>query len=117
MSEPGLDSQHPTLGQGTVPTRPGRSPEPSLSPVTWQGEGQLWLSPLPEGLTGLRERRAGAQLVEPWLSYSIAGDPVAFVIERAQPWGWRGWTPPADLSRGTDTAQQGPSPGKFVEDG
>jgi len=85
--------------------------------VTCRGQGQLWLSPLPVGPTDIRERRAGAQLVEPWLSYSIDDDPVAFVKKCAQPWDWEGWTPLADLSRGTDTGKQGPSPGKFVEDG
>lgn len=76
-----------------------------------------WLSPLPAGLTDLRERRAGAQLVEPRLSYSLSDDPVAFVEKCAQPLGWKGWTPLADLSRGTDADKQGPSLGKVVEDG
>ena len=85
--------------------------------MTCRGAGQLWLSPLPAGLTDLRERRAGAQLVEPWLSYSTDDDPVAFVKKCAQPSGWKGWTPLADLSRGTDTDKQGRSPGNFAEDG
>lgn len=60
---------------------------------------------------------ARAQVAELWLSYSIIDDPVAFVKKCGQPSGWKGWTPLADLSRGTDTDKQGPSPGKFVEDG
>lgn len=63
------------------------------------------------------ERRARAQLAEPWLSYSIDDDPVAFVKKYAQPSGWKGWAPLADLSVGSDTSEQGPSSGKFVEDG
>lgn len=55
--------------------------------------------------------------MEPRLSYGIDDDPVAFVEKCAQPLGWKGWTPLADLSGGTDADKQGPSVGKFVEDG
>lgn len=79
--------------------------------------GQLLMSAFPVELTDLRERRVEAQLAEPWLSYSINDDLMAFVKKHSQPSGWKGWTPLSDLSTGTDTDKQGPSSGKFMEDG
>lgn len=76
--------------------------------------GQLWLSPLPAGLTDISAR---AQLAEPWLSYSISDDPVASVKSVLSPWVGKVEHLWLIYPGGTDTDKQDPSLRKFVEDG